>query len=723
VLERWTRAVVRWRVAVLAIWALVLVAGALGAAHLSGHLTTSLDVPGSSSARANVILVHDFADNVEGTFTVVVPVTGADTAHVARLEHAIAAAGRAVPGSRVTQERAAFGLLYVNLSTADSLRRAAGETAALRRALVVRGVARALVTGPPALQHDVTPILRGDLRRGEILALVLALVLLVAVLGLCGAVAVPFVVAAATAAGAQGIVYLLALRWVMVLYIPNVIGLIGLGLAIDYALLLVHRFRSEVAVPGASVEDAVVATMTTAGRTVLTSGLAVSIGLASLLVVPVPFLRSLGVAGLCVPVVAMAAALTLQPALLSLLGARGVRPVGPAGLLASRDPLRGLFAIVTRGLLRRPGTVAMVTTLTLLGAASGALWLQVTPASETAIPGQLPAARALALVRTTIGPGVSTPIEVVIDTGRPRGAAAAAQRAARLRLATAVLGDPESFVVAIGAAAPYVDASGRYERIFVVGRHDLGSPATQALVRHIRSDFVARAHFPRGTRVDVGGAPSQGLDFLDAIYGAFGWIVAAALVLAYLVLARAFRSLTLPLVAVLLDLLTVGAAYGLTVAVFRGGPGASLLGTYHVAQLEGWVPVFIFALLFGLSSDYEVFIVARMREARDAGANTRRAILEGAALTGGVVSAAALIMVGAVSGLVLGRVAGLQELGVGVTMGVLVDATLVRGLLLPSVMALLGERCWFFPAGAARALRVAAPAPEGTGPLASSAVT
>ena len=170
-----------------------------------------------------------------------------------------------------------------------------------------------------------------------------------------------------------------------------------------------------------------------------------------------------------------------------------------------------------------------------------------------------------------------------------------------------------------------------------------------------------------------------------------------------------------PLLAALLDLLSVAFAYGVLVLVFRFGVGHALLGTYRVSQIEGWVPVFIFAMLFGLSMDYEVFIVARMREARLRGATTDESIVHGLANTGGVVTAAAVILVGALTGLVIGHVAGLQELGVGLAAGVLVDATIVRGLLLPGAMTLLGDRNWWLPEWAERSMHVKNPSPEGTG--------
>ncbi len=172
-------------------------------------------------------------------------------------------------------------------------------------------------------------------------------------------------------------------------------------------------------------------------------------------------------------------------------------------------------------------------------------------------------------------------------------------------------------MVAIGSRAPYLDPSGRYRRMIVIGRHDFGQEATQQLVHQIRSRFLPAAGFPPGMGVYIGGAPAQGADFLTRVYGTFPWIVLLVLALAYLVLLRAFRSLLLPLMAVALDAVSVAAAYGLLVVIFRFGVGADVLGLYRVSQIEGWVPIFLFAMLFGLSMDYEVFFVTRMRESWD----------------------------------------------------------------------------------------------------------
>jgi RND superfamily putative drug exporter len=351
----------------------------------------------------------------------------------------------------------------------------------------------------------------------------------------------------------------------------------------------------------------------------------------------------------------------------------------------------------------------LATSVTVLAlGASSVLWLQLTPGSVEAVPQYLESAHALSVVANRIGPALITPNEVVVDLGRAHLANRPAMKAARLQLAEAILHDPEVFAVAIDTKPPFVDTTGRYEQILVFGRHEFGAAASQQLVHALRNTYIPVSTFPPGTRIFLGGPAAQGVDFLHAVYGAFPWLVMLALVLAYLVLLRAFRSVLLALVAVLLDLVSVGVAYGLMVVVFRFGVGSALVGSYHVSQIEGWVPVFLFAMLFGLSMDYEVFIVARMREAWDAGADNVGAITAGLTHTGGVVSAAAVIMVGALGGLVFGHVAGLQELGVGLALGVLIDATIVRGLLLPAVMALLGRWNWWLPESVARLVQAKA---------------
>ncbi len=708
-LERWTRGVIRHRFTVIAVWLVLIMLGLLAGSRLNEHLTTSLAVPGTESAKADQILSQHFKENIEGTFTIILKFKNSTKSEIAALESRIAVAATSIPTARVTQQKALGGVLFTNVGTSFNLLESAAYTDNLREALSRQGLGNALVTGPSAINRDVTPVLAMDLRHGQAIAIFLALLLLILVLGLCWAVIVPFLFAGATISLVLGLVFLIAQKFLMVLYIPNIIELIGLGLAIDYSLLIVHRFRREIMdLPDGLVNDAIVKTMQTAGRTVILSGLVVSIGLATLFLVPIPFVRSLGAAGLLVPVISVIATVTLQPAMLSYLGRGGVTPRGFTGFLAKKDLMTGFFARASHFVLRRPKSVFLFSLVTLATMASSVFWLQVTPSALTSIPANLESSRALSIVTDRVGPGIITPSQIIIDLGQTNLAATPGIIKARTELAKNILKNGEVFVVATGLKPPYVDVSGRYLRMFVIGRHIFGAPVSQQLVLDLRNKYLKHTQFPQQTKFYVGGVPPQGTDLLRSILDSFPPIIFLALLLAYLILVRAFRSIILPLKAIVMDLISIGIAYGSIVMVFRFGFGSSILGTYRLDQIEAWVLIFLFAVLFGLSMDYEVFIVSRMKEAKDRGATNSEAITEGLAHTGGVVTAAAIILMSALSGLVFGRIPGLQQLGVGLACGVLVDATLIRGLLLPSSMVLLGRWNWWLPQPIAKLARTKA---------------
>lgn len=702
-LERWTRAVIQRRFTVICAWLAIIILGFLAAPKLNENLTTSLNVPGSESEKVQSLLAERFGENIEGTFTIFYKFKQATPEEIDGFKAKIDNASRVIPQSRVTLQRAVGGVLFASIATPFSLTQAATLTEEFRAALANEGLKGAQVTGPPAIYSDVTPVLADDLRRGQLMAVALALILLLLLLGFSRAVIVPFIFAAATISLTIGVVFLLSHRLLMVLYIPNIVELIGLGLAIDYSLLIVHRFRREIMEDAAiSTEDAIVTTLQTAGRTVVLSGVSVSIGLATLLLVPVPFVRSLGAAGLIVPIASVLAALTLQPALLSYLGRNGVSAKGFAGLMTKKDLTTGFVAKLAEFVIRRPLPVLLSSLAALALLASSVLWLQVTPSSLTAIPANLESSQALNMAKDRAGSGVITPHQIVVDLGSENQLKTPGVVEARTRLSALLQEDAEVFVVAVGEKPPFVEKTGRFLRIFVIGHHDIGAKETQKLVKDLREKYIPQANFPSETKILVGGAPAQGTDLLNRIYGSFPWVVLLALVLAYLILLRAFRSLILPLKAIFLDLISIAVAYASLVLVFRFGFGSSLLGTYRLDQIEAWVLIFLFAVLFGLSMDYEVFIVSRIREARQRGASNKDAIIEGIVHTSGVVSAAAVIMVGALGGFVGGHFAGLQQLGIGLAVGVLIDATIIRGLLLPSAMVLLGRWNWWLPESIAK---------------------
>ncbi len=702
-LERWVRGVLRHRSLVLAGWLVVVAVGVVATFRLPALLANSFAVPGTDSDRARAILSDHFGDRPDGAFTVVFDVEHpSDRTTRAATERRLAHAARAVPTGRPGELRSGGGILWGQVETTLDLPHAKRYTAALRGALAAGGEARAYVTGQPAIQHDLDPVFERDLRRGEAIALPIALIALLVVLGWSLAVAVPFVFAAGTIAGTLALLWPIAHAIPVVSYVTNLVELIGIGLAIDYSLLVVHRFREELASDG-SVENAVVRTATTAGRAIVFSGFTVAIGLALLVFVPVPFVRSMGVGGALVALVAVAASLTLQPALLGLVGRRALRRGRPPKPAQSDS----FWSKLAETIMRRPLVFLLAGVAILVAAAVPTSFLELTPTSVTGIPSSLESERGYELLRRSVGAGAALPVEIAVDTGGSGRASHGAARTAISRLADELFNDPEVLLVVSGREPPYVDSSGRYARVIVAARHEFGSADAQRLVRRARSRLVPRANFPATARVYVGGPPAQGVDFLSRSYDAFVWLVPCVLLLTYLLLVRAFRSLLLPLKAVILNSLAVAAAYGLLVVSFQWGVGADALGLYRTDQIEGWVPIFLFATLFGLSMDYEVFMVSRMREAWDRTGDNRLAVAEGLERTGRIVTAAAVVMIAAFSGFVAGRVAALQEFGLGLALAILLDATVVRIVLVPASMAILGGWNWWLPARVARLARVA----------------
>jgi len=718
VLERWVRTVLRFRVPVLLAWLAVLVVGAVSSQRLPGRLSISFDVPGTESARAGQILARSFGERPDGSFTVVFPVQGTSGRTLRlRARARVLRAASAVPTGHAGTLRDGDGILYATIDTTLGLQAAARYTDAVRHRLQAPTGPAALVTGQPAIQHDLDPVISADLRRGESLAVPVALLVLLVVLGLSLATAIPFLVAACTIAATLGAVYALAHTLTMATYLPILVELIGLALAIDYSLLVVHRFREEIE-REPSTEEAVVRTMATAGRTVLSSGFAVAIGLALLLFMPVPFIRSMGIGGLLIPLASMAAMLTLQPVLLSLLGRRGVRRLPVAAFLRDRLELplprlpgthaleQGLWARLARTIMRRPVVFLCGASALLVAAAIPSLFMQLTPGSLSGLPSSLESTRGYTLLRRGIGPGVITPTQIVVDGGAPGKARDPAVEAAVNRLGDELFRDFELVGIASGPKPPYVDPTRRYARVVTAGVNEYGDDATRRFVQRVRQRYVPAARFPQGTRISVGGAPAEGVDFLQRAYASFPWLVLVALVLTYLVLLRAFRSVLLPLKAVLLNLLTVAAVYGILVTLFQWGLGAELVGLPRARQIDGWIPIFLFAVLFGLSMDYEVFIVRRMRESWDHVPDNARAVAHGLERTGRIVTAAAVIMTAAFLGFANGRIVALQELGIGLALAVLLDATLVRAVLVPSLMAVLGRYNWWLPGRLSRPMRV-----------------
>jgi RND superfamily putative drug exporter len=779
-MERWTRLILRYRWPVLAFWLVVLLAGGYANGKLSALLSNTFTMPGTDSERARTILERHYGDRSDGAFTVVYRVPSAhDSALRLRLRQGLVRAAREVPTGRARplvlgSDHVLYGDIVSRLNLAD----AKDYTDDILRALPHGNGVHPYVTGQAAIQHDLDPIFDEDLKVGELyIALPVAIAILLVVFGLSAAAVIPLVFAACTIMGTLGAVYGFARYITMATYVTNLVQLIGLGIAIDYSLLIVYRFREEVAHPRPATlpagrspapespraadrtppsgamrhalsptaahaqrraenarwsqedkDDAIVRTMATAGRAVIFSGATVAIGLALLLFMPSPFMRSMGIGGFLIPLVSILAAATLQPALLSVFGRRGVRRAQVADFLRRRahvplprlagtaDIDRGMWARLARAIMRRPTAFLAGGAALLVAAAIPAFALQLTPGSASGIPQHPQAVRGFDMLKDAVGAGALSPTQIVVDSGRPGGATAPGVQRSIATLIGNVRRDPEVRFVRYRPTRPWIDASGRYAQIVVAGKHEYGQEPAQSFVHRLRGDIVPEASWPAGVRVLAGGGPPQGVDFIDRSYAVFPWLVVAVLVLTYLLLMRAFRSLILPLKAVLLNLLSVGASYGALVLVFKWGLGSDLWGLYEFEQIEAWIPIFLFAMLFGLSMDYEVFLVTRMRESWDETPDNARAVALGLERTGRIVTAAAIVMVAAFSGFIAGRVVGLQEFGFGLAVAIFVDATIVRALLVPSLMALFGRWNWWLPPRVARLVRVAPsplePAPQ-----------
>jgi len=695
VLNNWTRFIIKQRKLVLLFWFVALVFGLTSSTYLNSHLTTALTIPGTPSAHTDSLLSQHFNENVEGTFTIVYLFKNANSSQIKKYEDQIASAITSIPSANPAEEKAIGGTLFANINTSLSLSKAAGYTNILRRALQAVGLKGALVTGPPAIESDVTPVLASDLHRGELIGSTLALLLLLLVLGFSTQIFIPFLFAIGSISTTLGLIFLIAQRFLVVLYIPNIVELIGLGLAIDYSLLILFRLKRELEQTPEDLNASIVRTMASAGRTVALSGLTVAIALMTLTLVPIPFVRSLGVASSLVPLVSLAGAFTLLPALLSLVNSSTSRPL----LWTSA------FRSLSRLIVRKPLIVALSALILLLGLGASALSLHITPSSLTAVPNQLESQRALSLATSTVGSGVITPNQLLIDLGAPSQALSTPIIAARAALSTQLLKNPEVVVVANGSKPPYIDSTGRYLRIFIIGRHSFGTVQSQALVKQLRAIDLAGFGFPHSAALYIAGAAAQGADLIHVLARSLPWIIFLALFLTFFLLMRAFKSIILPIKAILLDLISLAVSFGVVVLAFGHQTLSRILGIYRLDQVEAWAALFLFVLLFGVSMDYEIFIISRIKEAKERGLSNTDAIVEGVTQTGIVVTTAALIFIGAVSGLALGHFAGLQEIGIGLGFGVLIDATIVRGLLLPSAMVLLGRWNWWLPTPLARLMK------------------
>jgi RND superfamily putative drug exporter len=462
------------------------------------------------------------------------------------------------------------------------------------------------------------------------------------------------------------------------------VALIGLGVAIDYSLIVVSRWREERA-HGRTGDEAVQRAMETAGRAVVFSGITVAIGLFALIALPLPFLRSMGYGGLFIPLVSTLVAITLLPVVLARFGARLDWPHRRTDDKASRAWTRWAQAVARRRWLAAGGGMAVILALAL---AATDLQLGTSDADSIARSGEAKDGL-VALERSGIGEGAILPHEILVDRGTdPHAVAAAVSRVDGIH----------------GAVAPDAAGwrSGGTALVEAIPIPDSGVSEGGDTLAGVR----AAAH-AAGDGVRVGGMPAANADFIDAVYGSFPLMIALITITTFILLARAFRSLLLPAKAILLNILSVAAAWGVLVLVWQHGWGSELIwGIEATGSIPSWMPLMIFAFLFGLSMDYEVFILSRMREEYDRTGSTHTAVVQGIGRTGRLVTSAALILVLAFTAMASAPQTDVKMMATGLAAGILIDATIIRALIVPAVIALMGRWNWWLPPGPARLLRV-----------------
>jgi RND superfamily putative drug exporter len=620
-------------------------------------------------------------------------------------------------GAASPLQDAGDGVVYLQIATPLENQDASRLTPRLRGEIGDVDGVETYLSGYPAINHDTQGIFNEDLARGESIAVPIALIVMLAMFGTLGGIAVPVAFAAMTIPVTLGLVWIFAHVMEMAIYVTNIVALIGLAIAVDYSMLVVFRYREELA-HTADPHRALRTTMATAGRATLFSGGVVAVGLALLALMPLPFMRSMGVGGLLVPLVSIAASATLLPALLSTMG-RGVNRLRiiPQRVLERRaaKDVTGFWHGLATSIMRRPVLWFCAAGGLMVALALPAVGLSLTGGDNRGVPLTTESTRGLQVLQTTLGPGALAPHQIVVDTHRDGGATDPDVVAAQERLVAELRRDPEivsQTIVAPAFVPPeqarqanLVDAGGRVLQVRAAGRHDAGEEPTMELVDRIRQEYVPAAGFPARTEALLSGGPAFGVDFLDRAYGAFPWLVLAVLVFAYLLLVRAFRSVVLPAKAVIMNLLSVSATYGVLVLAFQHG-WAEPFGLHQSPQIEGWIPIFLFAVLFGLSMDYEVFLLSRIREEWELRHDNEHAIAFGLEHTGRIITAAAIIMIAAFAGFLAGSFVGLQEFGLGLSAAILLDATIVRAILVPATMKLLGRWNWYLPERVRRALRL-----------------
>jgi len=697
-----------WRT--LAVWVVALLAaGVLSSLFLGDALTTDTDFTNDPEAkRAAGLLEERLRGTGEDVEFVVVTAERAVTepeyrAYVEDLQARIAALGPDVVrhvGSYLTNEgpvseTGRSTLLPVTLAGVDHT--TVGEHAELLvdtvKSIEAPEGFEALVAGPSTLENDFIRLAEEGLQQGESVGLAVALVVLVFVFGAVVAGLIPIILAVMAIAIALGAAAVFGLVFDLPFFIANIITMIGLAVGIDYSLFTVSRYREDRA-KGLDKLDAITHAGATASRAVFFSGLTVVVALTGMLLLPNTIYRSIGLGAILVVIIAVAASLTLLPAVLALMGDK-IDALRIRGRRSGAQQRRGRFwDRITGTVMRRPVVSLLVAAGTLVIAAVPYLSIDEGFSGVSTLPDEAESKQAFLVLEREFSGGLGSPVEIVIDGDITTSVTASIEH-----MQAALAADPS-----FGPSTVEVSETSDLALISTPLSGDIAGNDALDAIRELRVTLVPQIFDDVPVEVLVGGDTAYNLDYLDQTTRYTPIVFLLVLGLSFVLLTVAFRSLVIPAKAIAMNLLSVGAAFGLLVLFFQRGVGpeifkdiAGWLGFGQVEAIEAGLPLFIFAILFGLSMDYHVFLLSRIRERFDHTGDNTESVAYGLRTTGALITGAAAIMVAVFAGFAAGPLVALQQMGFGLAVAVALDATIVRTVLVPATMKLLGDRNWYLP--------------------------
>jgi RND superfamily putative drug exporter len=542
------------------------------------------------------------------------------------------------------------------------------------------------ITGNNVRDNDFDQLSQHDLKSGELeFGLPAALIILVLVFGSAVAGLVPILLAMLAIVAGLGLVAIVSQIWELSIFVVNMLTGMGLALGIDYSLFVVSRYREE-RLNGREPAGAIEMAGATASRAVLFSGSAFVIAMLGMLIVPNTIMRSLATGAILVGVTSLAAALTLLPALLGLLGDR-VNALRVPFASGAGTESRFWSAIVHR-VLARPGLSLTIACSLLILLAIPVFSLKIGTSGVSTLPDRFMSKQGYLALQKSFPRATADPVRIVVADRASDPRVRAALRRLQARLAADGKFGRGQIRYAVNGSAAALD---------VPIRGDDASDASLGAVRGLRQNVVPQVFAGTGARVLVGGRTAENVDYADSVTNPTPYVFAFVLGLTLVLLTIAFRSIVIAATSIVLNLLSVGAAYGLIVLVFEKGVGNEIFGFSQSDTIEAWVPLFLFSVLFGLSMDYQVFLLSRIKERYDATGNTRDAVIWGVGSTARIITGAALIIVAVFAGFAKGDLIQFQQMGFGVAVALLIDATVIRSVILPAAMALLGRWNWYLP--------------------------